>query len=424
MRKGSSTRSARRKRCRCPRYGRGPSSFRSTPVGIRRSGKTFLLYDTLRRLVASGVDRRQIILLSYEDDRLHPIRPADHDRILRAHAELYPDLAGRPRYLLLDEVQAAPGWERYVRRLHDTRAATVFLTGSSSSLLAKGIATALRGRCLSYEVFPLSFGEYLAFRGIEVEAYDASSEARARRALEDYLDTGGLPEIVLAPEALRLAMLREYVDLVFYRDLVERHRVANPEALRAVLRHALGAPASMLSPHKLYRDLRSRGISVGKDTLYRYVRLLEDALLVYLAPVADRSLRRQAVLPKKLHLVDWALGRVVRPTPLLDRGRRLENAVFLHHRREREDLGYLPGPAEVDLTLGVERPEAWIHTTWSVGEDAAWARELEAVRRPGAPPTNLLVVHEATSRPPPPGARIMEAWRYLSQPASAASAMT
>jgi hypothetical protein len=332
---------------------------------------------------------------------------------LRAHAELHPELAGRPRYLLLDEVQAGPGWERYVRRLHDTRAASVFLTGSSSRLLARGVATALRGRCLSYEVFPLSFGEYLGFRGIEIEPYDAASEARARRALEDYLDTGGLPEIVLGPEALRPAMLREHVDVVFYRDLVERHRVANPEALRAVLHHVLASPASTLSPHRLYRDLRSRGITVGKDTLYRYVRLLQESLLVHLAPVADRSLRRRAVLPKKVHLVDWALGRVVRPLELLDRGRRLENAVFLHHRRAREDLGYLPGPAEVDLTLGVEQPQAWIHCCWSVGEDTTWARELEALRRPGAPAVHLLVVHEATSRRPPPGVRIVEAWRHL-----------
>jgi predicted AAA+ superfamily ATPase len=382
-------------------------------TGIRRSGKTFLLYDALRRLLASGVNRGQVILLSYEDDRLQPIRPGDHDRILRAHAELHPELAGQPRYLLLDEVQAGPGWERYVRRLHDTRAASVLLTGSSSSVLAKGIATALRGRCLSYEVFPLSFSEYLGFRGIEVARYDVASEARVRRALEDYLDTGGLPEIVLAPEALRLSMLREYVDLVFYRDLVERHRVANAEALRAVLHQALGSPASTLSPHKLYRDLRSRGLTVGKDTLYRYVRVLEETLLVHLVPVAVRSLRRRAMLPKKLHLVDWALGRVVRPTALLDRGRRLENAVFLHHRREREDLGYLAGPAEVDLTVGVEEPEAWVHTCWSVSEDAAWARELRAMTRPGAPASNILVVHEATDRQPPPGARIVEAWRHL-----------
>ena len=126
-------------------------------VGIRRSGKTFLLLETMRRLIAAGVDRRQLVHLSFEDDRLHPLRVEDYDLILQAHGELYPEFTNRPRYFFFDEVQAAPGWERFVRRLHDTRAGAVFLTGSSSHLLSREIATGLRGRCLAYEVFPLSF---------------------------------------------------------------------------------------------------------------------------------------------------------------------------------------------------------------------------------------------------------------------------
>lgn len=382
-------------------------------VGIRRSGKTFLLLDVIRRLLGSGVDRRQIISLSFEDDRLQPLRARDLDVILQAHAELYPARAAAPRYFLFDEIQNAPGWERFVRRLHDTRAGAVFLTGSSSKLLSREIATGLRGRCLSYEVFPLSFAEYLAFRGLSHEPYSAASEARMAAALDDFLQTGGLPEVVLAEEALRPRILREYVDLVFYRDLVERHGLSNPEILREMLRHCLASPASLLSPHRLYLDLRSRGLAVGKDTLYRYLRYLEEAYLVYLLPVAERSLRKQAMQPKKLHVVDWSLGYPYRPGVLIDRGRRLENAVFLHHRRQREDLAYLGGPQEIDLAVGGADAEMWINTAWSLSDEGAWRRECAAITRPGGPPNRVLIARETAGRTPPPSTQLVEAWRYL-----------
>src|SRR5207237_914344 len=145
------------------------------------------------------------------------------------------------------------------------------------------------------------FAEYLVFRGLRHEAYSVSSDAAIAAALEDYLQTGGMPEIVLAEEALRPRMLREYTDLVFYRDLVERHRLSNPQVLRELMRHCLASPATLLNPHRLYLDLRSRGLAVGKDTLYRYLAHMEEAYLIYLLPVAERSLRKRAMHPKKLH---------------------------------------------------------------------------------------------------------------------------
>jgi predicted AAA+ superfamily ATPase len=382
-------------------------------VGIRRSGKTFLLLDTVRRLVASGVDRRQIVQLSFEDDRLHPLRAADYDLILQAHAELHPEFARGGRHFFFDEVQAAPGWERFVRRLHDTRAGSIFLTGSSSHLLTRDIATGLRGRCLSYEVFPLSFAEYLGFRQIVPERYSAPAEAATAAALDDYLETGGLPEVVLAEPALRPRVLKEYADFVFYRDLVERHQLASPAVMRELLRHCLASPASLLNPHKLYQDIRSRGLALGKDTLYRYLGFLEDAFLIFPVPVAERSLRKRAMQPKKLHVVDWALGYPYRPGAMIDRGRKLENAVFLHHRRQRDDLAYLGGAGEVDLVVGATQPEAWINSAWSLADDATWQRESAALTESGAPARRVLVARETGGRAPPPGVELVEAWRYL-----------
>jgi uncharacterized protein len=387
-----------------------------TLVGIRRSGKTYLLYDTMRRLEAQGVDRRQMIYLNFEDDRLLPIKTRELDAILRAHEELYPEISGRRKYLFLDEVQNAPRWETFVRRVHDTEDVRIFVTGSSSHVLSRELATGLRGRSISYEVFPLSFAEFLSFNDLRHEPYSRTSEAHMAAALTEYLRIGGLPEVVLADPALRPRILKEYVDLVFYKDLVDRYRVSNPLVLRQLLKQCLGQTASLLNAHKVYNDFRSRGFELGKDTLYRYLGYLEESYLVFQIPVADRSIRRQAVRPKKLHVIDWALGYPLVPEPSINSGWKLETAVFLHWRRQREDLAYLDAEREIDLVVNGEDPQALINVSLSVSRAETWEREtaaLEATRERFPKAARLLVVHESTTREPPPGVEVVEAWRYL-----------
>lgn len=385
-------------------------------VGIRRSGKTYLLYATMQELESRGIDRRRMLYLNFEDDRLLPIHAGELDLILRAHEELYPDVLGKKKYIFFDEVQNAANWEVYVRRLQDTEDASLFVTGSSSHQLSRDIATGLRGRSVSFEVFPLSFEEFLRFRGARYEPYSRTSESRMSAALEDYLATGGLPEVVLADETLRPRILKEYVDLVFYKDLVERYRIANPRLMRLLLRHCLGNPASLFNVHKLYQDFRSQGQSLSKDTLYSYLDYLEESFVVFTLPVAERSLRKQAVNPKKLHPIDWALAYPFVAEPTVDRGKKLESAVFLHWRRERDDLGYLAADREIDLVVNRERPETLVNVTYSLSQQQTWEREMRALesaaeRFPTA--KRVLVTHERTRREPPTGIEVEEAWRYL-----------
>ena len=387
-----------------------------TLVGIRRSGKTYLLYETMRRLALQGVDRRQMVYVNFEDDRLLPIKPRELDLILRAHNELYPEFAPAKKYLFFDEVQNAPRWEWYVRRLHDTENIQIFLTGSSSHLLAREIATSLRGRSITYEVFPLSFREYLAFRNLEVLPYSRTADSQMAAALSDYLSTGGLPEVVLAPADLRSRILKEYVELVFYKDLVDRYKVANPMVLRQLLKRCLGQPASLLSAHRIYNDFRSQGLEVSKDTLYNYLRYMEESYLVFFLPIADRSVRKQAMNPKKTHAIDWALGYPLVAEQTIDVGRKLETAVFLHWRRQREDLGYIAGAREIDLVVNREHPEMLINVALSVAQSSTWEREIAALESTAinAPTASrVLVTAEQTDRAAPKGIQIIEAWRYL-----------
>lgn len=383
-------------------------------AGPRRSGKTFLFFSTIQQLAARGVDRNLIVYLNFEDDRLYPIRAEDLDMILRGWNEVFPEAAGKHRYLFLDEVQNVIGWERWVRRVCDTEDVEVFVTGSSSRLLTRDLATALRGRSITLEVFPLRFREYLSFRGIEVVPYSADNESRIRHELESYLLWGGFPEIVLADEPLRPLILEEYASLMLYRDVVERYGVRNEKLIRELLRHAFRNTASLLNVSKLHRDFTSRGFAVSKNTLFEYLGYLEDSFLIFLLPKREMSLRKQAHNPKKLHVVDTGLIAAFQAFPARDIGHKLETVVFLENRRHCKDLFYYVNGSEVDLCDG--EGKFFVNTCWSLAEKDTLRRESAAMqfglsRWPRA--AGHLVYHEYATGQEQEVTMAMPAWRYL-----------
>lgn len=383
-------------------------------TGVRRSGKTFLFFDAIRRLAERGVDRRRLVYLNFEDDRLQPIEAADLDLVLRCLHELFPETSRQRIYLFLDEVQNVPGWQRWVRRLQDTEDVGLFVTGSSSRLLSRDLTTALRGRSLTFEVFPLSFREYLTFREIPIVPSSAANESLLRAALETYLQWGGFPEIVLADEALRPLYLEEYASLMLYRDLVERYGVRNEKLMRELLRHAFRNTASLLNVSKLHRDFTSLGLTASKNTLFEYLGYLEDALLVFLLPKQEASVRKQAHNPKKLHVIDPGLVAAFKAYPGRDVGHKLETTVFLHLRRRRKDLFYYANGGEVDLCDG--EGAVFYNTCWDLADPETMEREKGAMalgktRWPGA--RGRLIYHEYVPGVETTLPTAEPAWRFL-----------
>ncbi|AKJ64816.1 ATP-binding protein [Kiritimatiella glycovorans] len=382
--------------------------------GPRRSGKTFLLFDAMHRLVRQGVDRRQLVYLNFEDDRLHPVRAEELDLVLRSLNELYPDTASGKTYLFLDEVQDVPGWERWVRRLKDTEDISIFVTGSSSRLLARDLSAAMRGRSITLEVFPLSFREFLSFREVEISSFSARDESRARAELVEYLTWGGFPEIVLAEAPLRPLILEEYASLMLFRDVVERYGVRNEKVMRTLLRYCFRNTASLINVSKLHRDFKSLGLAVSKNTLHEYLGCLKDASLVFMVPKRDESLRKQEHNPKKLHVIDPGLVAAFKAYPQRDVGHKLETAVFLEARRRRRDLYYYSNAHEVDLCDG---EGAWFaNTCWSLADDAAFEREknvMEFGRTLWPEARGHLVYHEYAPGLSEAEPNSIPAWRYL-----------
>ena len=382
--------------------------------GVRRCGKTFLFFDTIRHLVAGGVDRRRIIYLNFEDDRLQPVQSADLDMVLRCLREVFPQAASGRLYVFLDEVQSAPGWERWVRRLCDTEDVSIFVTGSSSRLLTRDLSSAMRGRSVTFEVFPLGFREFLAFRDVRYEPYNVRSESRTRAAFEDYLRWGGFPEVVLAGPAMRPLILDEYASVMPHRDLVERNAIRNEALMHAFLRHCFRNTASLLSLSKLHRDFQSQGYEISKNTVFDYARLLEDSGLIFLLPRHEESVRKQARNPKKLHVVDPGLISAFKAGADRDVGHKLETAVFLECRRRAREWHYHAGDGELDLCDAQNR--LFINTCWNLA-DAATAEREAAAMAAGArllpKAKGILLYHEDAPETLRRFPSAQPAWRWL-----------
>ncbi len=151
-------------------------------IGIRRCGKTYLLYQIINNL-RQRIPRENIVYINFEDDRLADCKLPDLDALINGYFELYPHKINERIYLFLDEIQEIDDWEKFVRRIYDNYNINIFITGSSSKLISKEISTSLRGRTISYEIFPLSFKEFLSFKNIEINLYSTESRAFINNAL-------------------------------------------------------------------------------------------------------------------------------------------------------------------------------------------------------------------------------------------------
>ncbi len=385
-----------------------------TLIGARRTGKTFMMFQTIESLLKSGVGRRQILYLSFEDDRIFPVDTSELDLVLKAHRELFPDAAETRRYVFFDELQNVPEWERYVRRLHDTENVSIFLTGSSSSLLQKDMSTAMRGRSITYEVFPLAFSEFLNFRQIDYVPYSPDSEARVVHAFHEYLEWGGFPEVVLADEPLRMLILQEYASLMLHRDLIERYNIRNERLMHMLLKFCAEHTASLVSINKLFNDFTSQGMKTGKASLYDYMTMLEDSFIAFRCPKFDPSSRRQLQAPSKIHLLDPGLCRVFRPFPERDIGHRFETLIYLHERRKRRDIYHYRNGFELDLCWN-EGTE-FVNAAWDMNTQETLNRELKAFDAghtlwPNA--HGRLVYGSAGHIPKTHRPQTIEGWKYL-----------
>lgn len=321
-----------------------PPSIRKVQVlmGVRRAGKTWILYQKMHSLLNAGLDKRKILYLNFEDDRLNQFLDDDFQTILDSYFDLYPDLTqSNDLAFFFDEIHLIPGWEKFIRRLIDQEKMQLFVTGSSAKMLSSEIATTLRGRGWPQEVFPCSFSEYASFKGWDQKMpLTAKNCSKLKQWANDYLIWGGFPEALYISQDMHSALLQNYVNSVVFRDVIDRYQLKNAHVVKLFLMHCLQQLAAPLSVNKTFNRLKSQGIAIGKNSLYDYLSYFEDAYALFSVPIFNYSEQKRHTLPKKIYAVDTGIISAYSIKPHFEIAARLENAVFCSLRRLTKEIFY------------------------------------------------------------------------------------
>lgn len=311
-------------------------------IGVRRGGKSTYMYQVIQGLLDGGIPRENIMYINFFDDRLHNLRRDNLGLIADAYFAIYPEKKNAETvYCFFDEIQAVSNWEPFVDRLIRTEKCEVFLTGSSSRMLSKEIATQMRGRALSWEMFPFSFREFLDYK--EIDSGGALSMKRQlliRKAFEEFWETGGFPEVAGLGRNLRIKIHQEYFHTILLRDLVERHDISHPKAVTDLGHWLVDNISSLYSINSLTGYLKSLGHKVPKSAVSNYLEWFEDAYFLFTVRIYDASLARSNTNPKKIYCVDHALVTSVSSGILVNSGHLLENLVFTSLRRLHPEVYY------------------------------------------------------------------------------------
>lgn len=290
-------------------------------VGFRRVGKTFSL---LHFAGAYGQDR--CIYINFEDERL-PQKTATLTMLGDTIQELF---GQQPLVLLLDEIQNIPGWSTWVRRVNETTPHHLIISGSSSKLSSRELPTELRGRSLTIEIFPLSWSEFLNFKNLNAATL---TPPLLLNQLREYLFYGGLPEITLANAGLRPLILSEYLNTFVARDIIERYRLRNTEALRELVNLVLNSRVYTIG--KITNTLKSLGHAVGKATIMKYLSWLESTFFLSSLELDTPSIKNRRQAAKKAYTVDTYFAHQFGPRFSDNIGQLMEQAVFLELKRRQ-----------------------------------------------------------------------------------------
>lgn len=343
-----------------------------TFTGFRRVGKTCLLLLVMERLKDTFC-----IYFNFEDERL-PESTEVLTQLLYAVEERYHK---KPEYLFLDEIHIIPGWGKFLRRIHD-QGYKVFVTGSSSKLGLKEIPTELRGRTLNYTILPLSFREYLFFKGMTVNDPDSHQEVEINRLFDHYLVYGGFPELFDAGELERKEVIQEYFRTLVQRDLIERFNIKEEALLNSLVKLILNSLTISIS--KLTNTLKSMGFRCSKNTISNYITYMEKSFFLYQALFYSTKVKDQLQYPRKVYFIDSGFLKYLSLNP--DRSRSLENLVAMELKRRGYDLYYWRNTKgeEVDFVV-LENEKRQVHQLIQVSYDISLPdtreREIRALKK-------------------------------------------
>lgn len=339
-------------------------------VGPRRSGKSSVLKLIIKKLRLKD----NFLYLNFED----PFFIENNSpQVIEEAVETYREYFGADvKYLFLDEVQEIKNWEKAVRKLRDGGDIKIFITGSSSKLLSKELSSLITGRHLSYRVFPLTFAEFLNFEkiGITSKKDIVLKEKTLQKKFSEYLEWGGFPEAVLQKNH---EILKNYFFDMLEKDIVARHKVRDRATLEKMAVYLLSNSAKIVTMESLKNNF-----NISFETVSTYLGYFKDSFLLFELPQFSFSLKKQQKAFKKFYAIDVAFAKNASFRFSEDRGRILENAVFLELKSRESELFYYKTKdgREVDFFCkGGKNDNELIQVSWSVGEESVREREIKSL---------------------------------------------
>lgn len=339
-------------------------------LGIRRAGKSYLMFQRIHELMKRGVDIEEILYLNFEDERFIGLKSEDLDEIKRVYEETF---SFRPIFFL-DEIQIVPGWEKFVRRLAD-KSYRVFVTGSNAKMLSSEIATTLGGRFLIQNVYPFSFREFLKFEGFELKPnwlYTPGTRNGVVRSFDTYFYNGGFPELLSFED--KRSWLSGLYQKIFFGDLVARYSLRNSDSMRLLVKKLAESVMQPSSYNRLKNIVSSAGESVGVRTIIDYVGYLQETWLIFsLENYAARFAERES--NRKYYFIDNGILNlfIFRSETLL-----LENLVAITlHRQFGEKVYFYNQHIEVDFYIP---EESWlIQVSYNISDVQTFEREVNGI---------------------------------------------
>ena len=333
--------------------------------GLRRVGKSTLLTQMAHKLGKDG-----FYYLNFEDDRFIGFQAEDANDLYQILVELF----GERKIFVVDEVQNITGWEHFIRRFMEM-GFKFYITGSNASLLSWELGTRLTGRYVPVELFPFSFREFLQFRGQltpDLQRMTTAEKGMLKSALGAYLQMGGIPEALKYPE---VPLLRSLYDDVLYRDIATRYHLEAVTALKELAFYLMSNPAGLVSFNKLKEQFHLGSV----NTIKSYIEYMENSWLVFSLNRYDFSVKRQLIARKKIYCIDSGLSNAVGFGFSPNKGKLLENLVFLALRQHAREIFYYttPGGFEVDFYLPEE--QKLVQVTQALAAPATRERELRAL---------------------------------------------
>lgn len=327
-------------------------------VGLRRAGKSTLLYKIAQDLIKQGIEWNQIIYINFEDERLTDFTIKDFNDILLVQSEL----SNKKGYFFFDEIQNIDGWEKFARRLADSKE-HIFITGSNAKMLSSEIEKTLGGRFLSKYISPYNFREFLTAKQqdfSESSILSTKSSGKIIRNFTEYFYFGGFPETVNFMEK------REYVSSIYQKillgDIATRNNIRNLTGLKILIKKIAETTKDEISYSKLHNILKSIGIQISKDVIIDYVKYAHQAYLIFSVKNYFSKFVEKETTPKYFFYDNGLINLFL----LNEEPRLLENLVAINLKHKYKDEVFYLKSSSIDIDFFVPEIQTVFQVAYSI----------------------------------------------------------